>query len=72
VLFARRRNFAVSRLPTVERVALCRVSRQRLHSGTRRKLLEGMRSATDQLGVVLMRGGGPFHLYSTDMEGIFR
>ncbi|KAA6426409.1 MAG: xaa-Pro dipeptidase [Trebouxia sp. A1-2] len=52
--------------------ATLRVSRQRLHSGTRRKLLEGMRSATDQLGVVLMRGGGPFHLYSTDMEGIFR
>lgn len=27
---------------------------------------------SDQLGVILLKGGGPFHIYSTDMEGIFR
>ena len=51
-----------------------RISRKRLHSATRQKLIDGMKKAEspDQLGVVLLRGGGPFHIYSTDMEGIFR
>ena len=51
-----------------------RVSRQQLHTGTRRKLQEGMQQALskDQLGVAVLKGGGPFHIYSTDMEGIFR
>ena len=53
---------------------LCRISRQSLHSATRQKLVNGMKKAesTDQLGVAFLRGGGPFHIYSTDMEGIFR
>ena len=51
-----------------------RVSRQQLHRGTRRKLQQGMQQALskDQLGVAVLKGGGPFHIYSTDMEGIFR
>ena len=65
---------AVGRLGLHVGCLLCRISRQRLHSATRQKLVDGMRKAksTDQLGVVFLRGGGPFHIYSTDMEGIFR
>ena len=59
----------------IVRFVCCRrISRKKLHSGTRRKLRDAMQQACsgDQLGVALLRGGGPFHIYSTDMEGIFR
>ncbi|KAL3130945.1 hypothetical protein ABBQ38_000268 [Trebouxia sp. C0009 RCD-2024] len=54
--------------------ATLRISRKQLHTGTRRKLQEGMQKALpkEQLGVAVLKGGEPFLIYSTDMEGIFR
>lgn len=52
----------------------CRISRRKLHSGTRQKLVDAMQSCypREELGIALLQGGKPFDIYSTDMEGIFR
>ncbi|KAL3139068.1 hypothetical protein ABBQ32_005865 [Trebouxia sp. C0010 RCD-2024] len=54
--------------------ATLRISRKQLHTGTRRKLQEGMQKALpkEKLGVAVLKGGEPFLIYSTDMEGTFR
>ncbi|KAG1667905.1 hypothetical protein FOA52_013666 [Chlamydomonas sp. UWO 241] len=51
------------------------VSRKALHGGTRASLLSAMRAAVKdeaKRGVVLLKGGDTFHIYSTDGEGLFR
>ncbi|CAL5223649.1 g6193 [Coccomyxa viridis] len=49
-------------------------SRSELHGPIRAKVREGCRKRLPeaQQGVLLLKGGGPFDLYSTDMEAIFR
>ncbi|BDA48705.1 Xaa-Pro dipeptidase [Coccomyxa sp. Obi] len=51
-----------------------KISRSKLHGGIRSKVLDRCRKNLDKdkQGIILLKGGGPFHIYSTDMEGIFR
>ncbi|KAK9839544.1 hypothetical protein WJX81_008524 [Elliptochloris bilobata] len=49
------------------------ISRSKLHQKIRAKVLQRMKEKLgDELGVILLQGGGPFHIHSTDMEGCFR
>ncbi|CAL8463429.1 g2963 [Coccomyxa elongata] len=51
-----------------------KISRSKLHGGIRSKVLERCRKnlEKEKQGIIVLKGGGPFHVYSTDMEGIFR
>ncbi|KAK9815595.1 hypothetical protein WJX72_006529 [[Myrmecia] bisecta] len=53
-----------------------RISRSNLHGKLREKFVKAMLAraggSAEALGVVLLQGGGPAHIYNTDMEGLFR
>ncbi|KAK9917777.1 hypothetical protein WJX75_008067 [Coccomyxa subellipsoidea] len=51
-----------------------RISRSKLHSGIQSKILDRCRKSldTEKQGIIVLKGGGPSHIHSTDMEGIFR
>eukprot|EP00192_Tetraselmis_astigmatica_P004654 CAMPEP_0117698338 /NCGR_PEP_ID=MMETSP0804-20121206/29707_1 /TAXON_ID=1074897 /ORGANISM="Tetraselmis astigmatica, Strain CCMP880" /LENGTH=495 /DNA_ID=CAMNT_0005512645 /DNA_START=73 /DNA_END=1560 /DNA_ORIENTATION=- len=51
-----------------------RLDRAELHTATRKKLVEAMKQALpeDQVGIVLLQGGRPWSIYSTDTESVFR
>lgn len=53
---------------------VCRVSRHALHSSVRNRVVQGMKSKLPrkEQGVILLQGGGPAHVYSTDAEAVFR
>lgn len=51
-----------------------KVSRHALHSSIRNRVVQGMKSKLPrkEQGVILLQGGGPAHVYSTDAEAVFR
>jgi len=48
------------------------IDRSKLHGSTRARALQVLRQNGHCDGIVLLQGGGPFHIYDTDMEDIFR
>lgn len=52
----------------------CRISRKQLHGKIRAKVVEGMQAALKEgeRGVLVVQGGGPMHLYTSDTELLFQ
>lgn len=48
------------------------VDRGKFHGSTRARALNLMHERGHREGVILLKGGGAFHIYDTDMEAIFR
>ncbi len=55
-------------------VFLCRISRYALHTTIRNRVVQGMKTklSRKEQGVILLQGGEPAHVYSTDAEAVFR
>ena len=53
---------------------LRRISRHALHGAIRARVVQGMKSKLPrkEQGVLVLQGGGPAHVYSTDTEAVFR
>lgn len=55
-------------------VRVSRVSRYALHTTIRNRVVQGMKTklSRKEQGIILLQGGEPAHVYSTDAEAVFR